>query len=95
MAAPRISQVAIRWILKQRENVTRLAEALKAKESEMLAALKAGTPVQSGKHAATIKSFERRSPSWKAVVERELGEEYTARVLAATKPNTIESLELN
>ena len=36
--------------------------------------------------------MERRSVAWKAVVERELGEDYARRVLAATKPETYVSL---
>lgn len=90
-----ISQRAIAFLKAQREKIAKLSETLKEKEIEMLAALKSGAEVQNGKLKAEVKSWERRSPKWKAVVERELGEDYAARVLAGTPPDTFEKLEIS
>jgi hypothetical protein len=56
-------------------------------ESDIFAALEAGVAVEPGLLTALLKTTERRSVPWKQVCERELGEDYCKRVLAATKPD--------
>ena len=71
-------------------------EALEAEseqmEAEIRASLEAGAAVEPGIFRALLKTTERRSVSWKAVCERELGEAYCARVLGSTKPDKITRL---
>jgi len=48
--------------------------------------------VEDGLFRAFLKTTERRSVAWKSIVERELGEGYANRVLAATKPDKFTTL---
>lgn len=71
--------------------LTQRIEALEAEskqiEAEIRASLESGAAVEPGIFRAFLKTTERRNVSWKEVVERELGEGYAKRVLAATKPD--------
>jgi hypothetical protein len=90
--ATKITQSTLSKVLLAKKRIAELEAEVKAGEEQILAALTEGASVQDGVLTAYIKSWERRSPSWKAVVERELGEQYAARVLAATKPDTYTKL---
>ena len=88
----KISQSTLSKILLKKKRIAELEAEVKASEEQILVALKDGVAVQRGVLATYIKTWERRSPSWKGVVERELGEDYAARVLAGTKAQTYTSL---
>jgi hypothetical protein len=90
--ANKISQTTLSKVLLAKKRIAELEAEVKAGEEEILTALKDGAMVQDGVLTSYIKSWERRSPSWKSVVERELGKDYATRVLAATKPDTYTSL---
>jgi len=61
-------------------------------EASARAALESGAEVEAGVFHARLKITERRSVQWKAIVERELGEDYARRVLSATHPDTFTTL---
>jgi hypothetical protein len=82
-----ISQRTLRDYLLAKKKLEALSEKLKATEQELQAALNAGATVASGVLTAYMNTWERRDVAWKAVVERELGEGYATRVLAATTPS--------
>ncbi len=67
-------------------------EALKAEQSalqeQLIAALGSGAQVEAGAHSASLKTCERRSVSWRSVVERLKGAGYASRILSCTKPTT-------
>jgi hypothetical protein len=87
-----ISQETLCVVAEKKAAIARLEEELKAAETTVLEALKAGAAVAAGLLTARLKTWERRSPQWKAVVERELGAEYAARVLARTRPDSYTKL---
>ena len=93
----KITQQKLAAYLNAKSEIEALERKLKATEEQLFAALKSGAVCQDGLLTARIKVWERRSPAWKAVVERELGEDYAARVLAGTRPDQFEKLmvELN
>lgn len=86
--AQEISQAQLSHIIELRRQIEALEADLKAAEAEAQAALTAGRPVEPGLWKAWLRTTERRSVPWKQVVERELGQDYAKRVLAATKPET-------
>ena len=67
-------------------------EALKAEQSalqqHLIAALGSGATVEAGTRSASLKACERRSVSWRSVVERLKGAGYVSNVLAHTKPSS-------
>ncbi len=67
-------------------------EALKAEQStlqeQLLAALSNGAEVEAGARSASLKTCERRSVSWRSVVERLKGAGYAQNVLSHTKPTS-------
>ncbi|HKV28309.1 MAG TPA: hypothetical protein VJN90_08590 [Candidatus Acidoferrales bacterium] len=77
-----------------RSTIESLKAELAETEVEVLAALKSGAEIESGPLSASIRVSERRNVSWKHVCERELGAQYAARVLAATKPDKNERVEI-
>jgi len=89
-----ITQGELARILELRRDIEQLEADLKSAEQEVRGQLEAGASVESGLFRAYLKTNERRSVAWKAIVERELGEEYARRVLAATKPDTTTQLVL-
>lgn len=88
----KITQSTLSKILLAKKRIAELEAEVKAGEEEILAALKDGATVQDGVLTTFIKTWQRRSPSWKSVVERELGENYAVRVLAGTRPQTYTAL---
>jgi hypothetical protein len=87
-----IPQQDLARILELRRDIETLEADLKSAEQSIHEQLEAGASVESGLFQAYLKTTERRSVSWKGVVERELGEDYARRVLAATKPDTFTHL---
>ena len=87
-----IPQQELARILELRREIDMLEADLKAAEQSVRDQLDCGASVESGLFQAYLKSTERRSVAWKSVVERELGEDYAKRVLAATKPDTFTTL---
>lgn len=87
-----ISQDQLCQIVTLRQQMEALETKLKALEIETRTALESGTEVEPGLLRAHLKTTERRNVSWKSVVEREPGEDYAVRVLAATKPDTYTTL---
>jgi len=71
-------------------------EALKAEQSalqqQLIAALGSGAQVEAGARSASLKTCERRSVSWRSVVERLKGAGYASRILSCTKPTTYTKL---
>lgn len=92
-----ITQETLRIVAEKKAEIARLEAELKAAETTVLEALKAGAAVAAGLLTARLKTFEKRNVAWKCVVEREMGVDYAERVLAATRPSIYESLvvELN
>ncbi len=71
-------------------------EALKAEQAQLqqqlIAALGSGATVEVGARSASLKACERRSVSWRSVVERLKGTGYASRILSCTKPTTYSKL---
>ncbi len=71
-------------------------ETLKAEqtalEQDLTIALEHGVAVEPGAHTAQLKTTERRTVSWKAVVIRLKGSGYARRILSCTKPKTYTKL---
>ncbi len=71
-------------------------EALKAEQGalqqQLIASLSSGATVEAGAHSASLKTCERRSVSWRSVVERLKGAGYASRFLSCTKPTTYTKL---
>jgi hypothetical protein len=87
-----IPQQELARILELRQEIALLEAEAEAQQNAVRAQLEAGASVEPGLLRAFLKTTERRSVQWKAVCERELGEEYARRVLAATKPDTFTNL---
>src|SRR5580704_10982176 len=77
-----ISQGNLARILELRHRIESLEAELETVEASVRTQLEAGAAVAPGLLKAFLKTLERRSVSWKAVCERELGEKYCNRVLA-------------
>jgi len=89
-----ISQEEIAHICELRRQMAALDERLKEAEIAVRGALESGADVEPGIFHAHLKVTERRSVAWKAVCERELGEAFCTRVLAATKPESYSTLQI-
>jgi hypothetical protein len=87
-----VAQTHLSNILELRREIEILEAQVQAAENEVRAALESGAPVEPGLLRAFLKTIERRSVAWKAVCERELGEDYCRRVLTATRPDTFTRL---
>jgi len=81
-----VTQTELALVLSLRDRIRELETQIAEAEAAIQAQLEAGLPVEPGLLKAFLRVSERRSVAWKAVVERELGEYYAKRVLAATKP---------
>lgn len=75
-----------------KDRVKQIEQQIAAAEESIEARLECGAAVETGLLKAFLKTTERRNVAWKSVVERELGEDYAKRVLAATKPDKYTNL---
>jgi hypothetical protein len=87
-----ICQAELAHVLELRRQRDAIDERLKEAEQAIRSAMEAGASVQPGILSARLKVTERRNVAWKVVCERELGEDYCRRVLAATRPASYTSL---
>lgn len=87
-----ISQERLSAYAKLEAQIDKLNAKLGPEKDALKAALEAGAEIEPGAHHAHLKVTERRSVPWKEIVERELGEAYAERVMAATKPGKAVSL---
>jgi len=96
MATPILSHSISQFQLGRYATLANQLEALKAEQSalqqQLIAALSSGAEVESGGRSASLKTCERRSVSWRSVVERLKGAGYASRILSCTKPTTYTKL---
>ncbi len=92
MATPILSHSISQFQLGRYATLANQIEALKAEQSalqqQLIAALGNGATVEAGARSASLKTCERRSVSWRSVVERLKGAGYVSNVLAHTKPSS-------
>ncbi len=92
MATPILSHPITQFDLARYASLASQLEALKAEQSalqlQLIAALQGGVEVEAGARSASLKTCERRSVSWRSVVERLKGAGYASRILSCTKPTT-------
>jgi hypothetical protein len=94
-----ISQQELTLLLSLRGRLHQLNSQVESAEASIQYRLERGASVEEGDHTAALKTSYRRNVSWKSVAERlsirfKL-HGYVDRVLAATKPTPITSLEIN
>jgi len=97
-----IKQTTLAALLRKRAKADALKKEIETTEEAILQALKNGATVQAGVVTAEIKSFERRTVSWKPVFIREIdkrdgdgkGEELANRIHSATQPTVYENLNV-
>lgn len=87
-----VTQEQLARIITLRQQIKSLESQLEEAQVGVRAALEARTEVEPGLFRAYLKTTERRNVSWKQVCERELGEAYCVRVLAATKSDKFTNL---
>jgi hypothetical protein len=87
-----VTQDQLAAIINLRQQIETLEKQLGEAQADVQSALEAGASVEPGRFRTSLKTIERRSVAWKAICERELGEPYCARVLAATRPDTFTHL---
>ncbi len=96
MATPILSHSISQFQLARYATLANQLEALKAEHSQLqpqlIAALGSGATVEAGARSASLKACERRSVSWRSVVERLKGAGYASRILSCTKPTTYTKL---
>ena len=98
MATPILSQPTkiSQFDLARYATLAKQLEALKAEQTalqqQLVAALGSGAQVEAGARSASLKTCERRSVSWRSVVERLKGAGYASRILSCTKPTTYTKL---
>ncbi len=98
MATPILSQpqTITQFDLARYATLANQIDVLKAEQStlqeQLIAALSNGTEVEAGVRSASLKACERRSVSWRSVVERLKGTGYVSQVLSHTKPKTYTKL---
>ncbi len=97
MATPILSQPTkiSQFDLARYATLANQIEALKAEQSalqQLIAALSSGATTEPGARSARLKTCERRSVSWRSVVERLKGTGYASRILSCTKPTTYTKL---
>ncbi len=98
MATPILSQpqTVSQFDLSRYVSIVNQIDALKAEQSaleqSLTSALGNGAVVEPGAHTAQLKTTERRTVSWKAVVIRLKGSGYASRILSCTKPKTYTKL---
>jgi len=82
-----VTQDRLAEIIMLRQQIEELEKQLGEAQTDVKSALESGAEVEAGLFRASLKISSRTNVSWKSVCERELGEDYTKRVLAATKPD--------
>ncbi len=96
MATPILSHSITQFQLGRYSALVNQIEALKAEQAalqqQLIAALSSGASVEAGACSASLKTCERRSVSWRSVVERLKGAGYASRILSCTKPTTYTKL---
>ncbi len=98
MATPILSQpqTITQFDLARYATLANQIDALKAEQSalehQLIMAIGSGANVEPGAHTAQLKTTERRTVSWKAVVIRLKGSGYASRILSCTKPKTYTKL---
>ena len=98
MATPILSQPTTisQFDLARFASLTAQIHSLKSEhadlEQELTNALDSGVAVEPGAHTAQLKTTERRTVSWKAVVIRLKGTGYASRILSCTNPKTYTKL---
>ncbi len=96
MATPILSHSISQFQLAHYATLANQIEALKAEQAalqqQLIAALDSGATVEAGARSASLKTCERRSVSWRSVVERLKGAGYASRILSCTKPTTYTKL---
>jgi hypothetical protein len=96
-----VTQDEIRLLLSLRGRLHQLELQLESAEQSIKQRLEQGAGVEPGDHTATLETSFRRNVSWKSVAERLAdrfkldGRAFVARVLAATRPTPVVSLEIN
>ncbi len=94
MATPILSQpqTITQFDLARYASLTAQIDTLKAEQSalqqQLMTALGSGATTEPGARSASLKTCERRSVSWRSVVERLKGAGYAQNVLAHTKPSS-------
>jgi len=94
MSEPQIAQAEIQHVVALREQAKEARAAankkqaeLEAEEERLIAALQAGTPVESGAYFLLATTEQTgRIVAWRGVVERELGRPFAEKTLADTPP---------
>lgn len=95
-----ITQAELTLLLSLRGRLHQLETQVEAAEQSIQQRLEQGASVELGDHTATLDTSYRRNVSWKSVAERLAyrckldGNAFTARVLAATRPTPVVSLEI-
>jgi len=94
-----ISQAELTLLLSLRSRLSQLESQVETAELSIQQRLEHGATVEPGDHTATLETSYRRNVSWKSVAERLANRfklyGYVARVLAATRPTPVVSLEIN
>jgi hypothetical protein len=94
-----ISQTELVMLLSLRGRLHQLESQVETAEASIRRRLECGAEVEQGDHTAKLETSYRRNVSWKSVAERLANRfklyGYVARVLAATKPTPVVSLEVN
>ena len=92
MATPILSHSVTQFQLGRYSALSNQLEVLKAEQAQLqqqlISALQSGASVEAGARSASLKTCERRSVSWRSVVERLKGAGYVSNVLAHTKPSS-------
>jgi hypothetical protein len=94
-----ITQDEITLFLSLRSRLHQVQSQIEKAEASIKERLEQGASVEPGDHAATLETSYRRNVSWKSVADR-LAKRfklygYVDRVLAATRPTPVTSLEIN
>ncbi len=98
MSSPILSQpqTITQFDLARYASLTAQIDTLKAEHSalqqQLMTALGSGATTEPGARSASLKTCERRSVSWRSVVERLKGAGYASRILSCTKPTTYTKL---
>jgi hypothetical protein len=94
-----ISQNELTLFLSLRGRLHQLESQCETAEQSIKQRLEQGASVEPGDHIAKLETSYRRNVSWKSVAERLANRfklyGYVARVLAATRPTHVVSLEIN